>query len=298
VTELLIDDRVGSRELIEHPCIKPLASLTRLHSGDVAILGNGPNGRLALGLELKSLADVLASFDTGRLQATQIEAMREDYDVQWVLIYGRWRASSDGYLLRWVDERRGLAGSGRLVAGSDRFGPGWEPVLIGRNGRRKGDDRTPNPAKYTYLAGALASVAALGFHYDHVDDMAQAAHWIASLHRWWTKPWAAHDLMRTFDNSQRIALGPFDEIDVAVRDQVKAIAEFAMKIPGVGFEKALAVAMHFGSVREMANAEVDEWAAITYKTRGETGRVVRVGRVVAEAAVRWLRREKKHEQQK
>lgn len=93
---MLIDDREGSKDLIHSPALRDVATLARLDSGDVAILGNGPDGpgTLNVGIEYKSVMDFLSSMATGRLTGTdgQLDRMLREYDVVWLLIRGTYRA--------------------------------------------------------------------------------------------------------------------------------------------------------------------------------------------------------------
>jgi ERCC4-type nuclease len=40
------------------------------------------------------------------------------------------------------------------------------------------------------------------------------------------------------------------------------VARFASQLPGIGYEKACAVAGYFGTVKEMVNAHPSRWAQI------------------------------------
>ena len=72
---MLIDDRAGSRDLIKYEPVRSTGELCRLDSADVCLTGNGPNDAVLIGVEVKSIWDLISSINTGRLQATQIPAM-------------------------------------------------------------------------------------------------------------------------------------------------------------------------------------------------------------------------------
>src|SRR3990170_3568798 len=85
-----IDTRAGSNELID-----PLSNLGVpvesgiLASGDIEILGNGPNGTpLLVGIEYKKIPDLIACVRSGRF-ADQLRGMRDTYLISWLLIEGR-----------------------------------------------------------------------------------------------------------------------------------------------------------------------------------------------------------------
>ncbi len=237
---MLVDDRAGSKDLMKYRTIKEIATLTRLDSGDVAIAGNGPQGDVLVGVEVKSTWDVLSSANTGRLQATQVPAMLKTYDVSWLLQYGTYRPSpTDGSLQ--------IRKKGK-----------WTSFAIGSK-----------YVPYGYIEALFFDLAALGVKVKHVSDMAEAAAWLGVLYRWWQKPWKAHKGMRTFDRSRDVTLMPSMDQDVYLR------AKIAAQLPGVGFERAVAVANHFTSVVHMVTADEGEWA-----------KVPGIGKVVARSAVR------------
>lgn len=267
---LLVDDRAGSRDLITLPPVSDLAELCRLESGDAALVGNGPDGPVLVGVELKSLADLLTSFDNGRLQATQIPAMEVAYDVRWVLYYGRFRCGRDGKLETLERCRRGDQADVMLRTDQPKAGARkpvewepytWKPYRLGN----KGDGRT---VPFGFLKAAMIELAVLGFDADYVVDLEEAAQWLGVLYRWWSKPWHEHDLMRKFDKSggkiRLPAVSPGSEGSATgvERARIMKLAGVAKEFPGVGYDRAVAAAKRFGSIREMVNAGWKEWAEV------------------------------------
>lgn len=226
---LLIDDRKGSADLVEYAPLYPLGELCRLDSGDVCFVGNGPEGPLMVGIEVKSVWDVLASSATGRLQATQITTMLDEYDVCWLLYYGEYRPASGTNHLRVKGER------GK-----------WRTATLGRD--------TPLP--FSYIEKLLMDLAATGVRVKHVPDKQQAAMWIRFLYDWWSKPWDKHKGLRTFDNSRQVSLLP------GMDDAMLRRARVASCLPGLGFEKAVVAAQRFGTIREMLEATQEDWMSI------------------------------------
>lgn len=224
---MFIDDRAGSAELMRYPAIAAIAELTRLEFGDVAIVGNGPgDAPVLVGVELKSIWDLVSSIRTGRLQATQVPGMLRLYPVRWLLVFGGYRPGRDGAL--------------ELAKGAS-----WRTMRLGAR-----------IVPYGYVEALLLDLATVGFHVKHVDTEAAAAQWLLVLNRWWGKPWTHHHGMRTFDESGQPSLMPdMDEV-------TRMIARVAKELPALGFERALAAARHFGSIEHMINAEVDEWREV------------------------------------
>jgi ERCC4-type nuclease len=84
----LIDDRAGSNKLIEKFDAGE-ATPTRLEAGDIAFFGNGPNDDVwYIGIEYKSVNDVVSCVKSGRFTGTQLPAMMELYDISFLLIEG------------------------------------------------------------------------------------------------------------------------------------------------------------------------------------------------------------------
>lgn len=280
---ILVDDREGSQELawyepirsllaacpdcsgtgveshVKHcaPCRGTGRQLSRLNSGDVLISGNGPTGPTIIGVELKSIPDLLSSLDNGRLQATQIPAMVDDYDHCWLLYYGLHRPNAEGQLEV-------------LHTNSRTGGRYWGVHAVGRKA-----------VPYGFLRSATIELQVLGFHVDHVASIEEAAQWIGCMYRWWQKPWSDHKLFRTFDNSTAKIRLPGTTDDSPERKRLIQRAEMVARLPGIGHEKALALAEKFGSVREMINAGPERWAEVTVTSK--KGRAVRIGKVVAKA---------------
>lgn len=237
-----IDPRAGSKELMKHEPVKSSAEFCFLDFGDAMIVGNGPNGATLVGVEVKSIWDLISSIDTGRLQATQLPGLLRTYEHSALLYYGQTRMGRSGELEMW------------RAHGRQR---GWHVFKLGTRA-----------VPYGYLEAFLWEVALLGVHVQRVDDERTAAAWLGVLHRWWSKDWTAHKGLRTLDRSRDVSLMP--NMDAATHQRVKIAAQ----LPGVGYDRAVNAANHFGSVREMINADADAWTSV----RG-------VGRVIAKAVV-------------
>jgi len=94
-----IDTRAGSKDLIE-----PLkragvpAEAATLQFGDIELVGNGPDGRpVTIGCEYKKLPDAFQCLRDGRY-AAQLRGMRDAYEVNWLLLEGRFQKDWRGHL--------------------------------------------------------------------------------------------------------------------------------------------------------------------------------------------------------
>lgn len=224
---VMIDYRAGSKELVRFKPLDTIGEICTLDSADAAFAGNGPDGPVLVGVEVKSLPEMISSADRGRLQAKQIPDMLAEYDVSWLLYYGIYRPS--------VRE-------GRLQI---RRGKSWRSFKLGERW-----------VPYGYVESLLLTLTAAGMRIKRVDTMKEAAMWIGVLYRWWSKEWHQHKGMKTFDRSRAVSLMPGMSEDVCLR------AKVAAQLPGVGYTRAVAVAKHFGSIQQMINAGPDEWAKV------------------------------------
>lgn len=224
---VLVDDRAGSRDLIKYEPLKSYGELCRLESADVVMTGNGPdNTELTVAVEVKSIWDLLSSASTGRLQATQVPAMLEQYDVSWLLYYGGHRVARDGMLEVFKNGR-------------------WQTLRLGSR-----------PVPSGYVEALMLDMTTVGVHVHRTYDVAEAVQWLGVLHRWWAKPWEKHHGMHTLDKSRDVSLMP------GMTRGTLQKAKVAAALPGVGFERAVAAARHFRSVREMVNADAREWCVV------------------------------------
>jgi len=92
---IFVDDRVGSKELVKYfDDMGIRAELSHLDAGDVCWVGEGS----VVGVERKTVSDFVNSCLSGRL-GEQLVKMKEDYDVAYLLIEGRYKEGRSGVLL-------------------------------------------------------------------------------------------------------------------------------------------------------------------------------------------------------
>lgn len=208
-----------------------LALLSRLDSGDVCFSGNGPNGPILIGVEIKSITELATSLLSGRFQAisdpeSQIRKMVDTYDMGWVVVYGNYRSNPDPGPLKGslqVQKWR----KGKVV---------WEDFTV--NGRS---------IAYSYVESFLVSPSFLstGLHSHKVLDMAEVATWVGgTLYPVWSKPYDKHKSMRVFNKSQDISIDQSSPLALSIDPPTLLRAKVASQFPGVGFERALAIAQH------------------------------------------------------
>jgi len=226
-----VDDRAGSDSLIV-----PLRALgldvksTRLSYGDVSFDGQGPRGPVLIGVEYKSVRDLLASMRNGRLPGHQLPGMAREYDIYYLLVEGLVRCGNDNILeTRWRES--------------------WVPV---RN------SRSSPPFLWSEFDGYLTSLESkAAVRIRKTANITQSAAQIESLANWWIKPWDEHKSV-----GHTIWYTPPERVGAAAFDEPSIVRKVAALLPGIGWEKSRAVEMKFRSVLDMVAAEPRDWEQI------------------------------------
>lgn len=252
---------------------KSKSTILQRTSADVEFSGNGPDGKLRIGVEVKSLADLLTSIRDGRLRATQIPALLR-YDVPWLAYYGEYR----------TDQK-----SGHLQV------PYWHPKYHRWLWRDYKLGSKPVPT--TYLESFLCSpsltmtkLRTIGFN-----TIEALSYWLGtSLYGTWKKDYHKHRSMFTFDQSGGI---PGSHLLPQIHPVAYQMMLTASSLPGIGFERAQAVADQFGSILEMINASEKEWSEVAVVSRG-TGRIVRLGPARAKSIIKAIVQHKPQKKEK
>lgn len=219
---ILVDDRAGSKDYA--PLI-PNSELCRLDSADVCFTGNGPSGDVIVGIELKSLSDVLNCISTGRFADVQAPAMVATYDYSYLIVEGNWNCDSDGVLVH------------------PRRGSGLVPVGFGR--RR---------FMYAELEQWLASVELqAGIHVRRCPGKRETVATILGLYRWFQKDYDEHKTFKVMHQD-----GP----DSALLCRPSLMRRVAAELPHVGWRWSSAAEKAFESIGEMLGATVEDWSAL------------------------------------
>jgi len=220
---LYIDDRQGSGDL---PTIPPLTNLPTelctLDSADVFFVGNGPDERpIKIGIEVKELGEFIGSLGTGRVNGIegQLPNMRDEYDLIYLLIYGRYRCGpSPQCLLQINSNNRWITYS----YGGDKL--------------------------WSWLESAIMSIELFGIKVAIVDDKATAARWIHVLYNKLTRKWSSHSLFKQFNHSSsKITFANPN----AIPDGVKLRARIMAQFPMIRFDRAMRIARYFNSTSVM-----------------------------------------------
>lgn len=281
---ILIDDRLGSRELAQCKAFRrdrggdrdranPIPfELTRLDSGDVCFAGNGPTGGVLVGAELKSIPDVIQSCRDGRLTGDggQLQRMREDYDIRYLIYYGEYRAQPSTGLLQ--------------MCGDDiHSGGSWYVYMMGTN-----DHGAQRTILWSHFERQVVSLSMCGVHIKHVPNKESAASFIVDvLYPWWMKDWSAHKSGQSIAGVRNLSNANLNSgspalLAATMDDNTKQRAMFALSLRKVnmGYRRAIAAARHFTSPYHMATAEASEWEMVPG-----------IGKTIAQRTVEAIRRE-------
>ncbi len=221
---ILVDDRAGSKELLKY-FVHCDAHLVRQPYGDIAFLGEGPEGDLIpVGIEVKTVGDVLNCITDGRFAGHQLPGLNRHYSVVYLIVQGPIRADKWGVLC--VPRKGGLY---PIMKGSRAF-------------------------MWRDLHSWLFTMEMMGGVKVRITNSQRETGMLClALYRWWTaKVWEDHTSHLAFDLSHRPALLP----------EYNLVTRMAACLDKVGWKKAQAVGARFKTVKEMVEAEVKDWLEI------------------------------------
>lgn len=96
---IFVDRRVGSKELI--PIIRKIGVRVEesdLPFGDACFEGNGPDGTITIGIERKTLHDMLHCIDDARYVGQRL-GMQRLYNKSYLMLEGCWKPHEQGFLM-------------------------------------------------------------------------------------------------------------------------------------------------------------------------------------------------------
>lgn len=223
---ILVDARQGSAELI--PNLQRLnvsVEKTSLEFGDFAFEGNGQHGKVAVGIERKTLHDMLACIEDSRYAGHQRPGMRGLYDVSLLIVEGHWRPHDpDGFLMEGFNNG--------LSWGFCKFR----------------SQRTMYHKIYRYLI----SVAMTGVHVIHSRDMFHTAFNIVEWFHWFQKSWQNHASMQEM---QKLRIP-------SISGKPPLVRRWAAELEGVGMKTSDLAARHFKTPIQLATADEMQWLRI------------------------------------
>lgn len=243
-----MDNRAGSKDLYPLLRAKGLpVTLTRLDYADVSFLGTGPEGEpVSIGVEVKTIRDVINSLATGRFAGHQLPGLIASYDQSWLLIEGLWRSNAKTGLLEY---RRARGTWDRVTAGSRQF-------------------------MYRDLVTWLFTMQIKGgVSVTRCSDWNEATVWLCTLYQWWTQKdgkaegWESHKSHLAFHDGTRNGT-PYKRdratqmvsslSDKALLTRPTLCRMVAAQLPSIGWEKSRHIAKRYKTVEELCSATPDE----------------------------------------
>lgn len=233
---LLLDPRTGSGDLVAW--LKPLGIPVTSHQmeyGDAAFVGNGPDGMPhQVGIEIKTIGDVMNCMTSGRYAAHQLPGLLRDYDECWLVVEGQWRAREPDGLLQVFHPTKHY----------------WFDLKVG--GRRW---------MWNEVQGWVNSMMVLGgTKVWQTADRAGTARFLASLYHWWQKPFDSHSSLKTFvDYKARVGGTAGQPAMLRAPTLERRVLK---ELPGLGWERSLAVERVFPNLLTAFNADEASWQRI------------------------------------
>lgn len=233
-----IDPREGSRDLAAPlRALGLTVELRQMEYGDVAFTGHGPHGPCRVGIEYKTLSDLLGSMRTGRLAGHQLPGMAKHYQYVFLLIRGTWREGANGM----VEEP---------VRG------GWREVRLGTT-----------TYDYRELSGFINTLEILcGVRVRRCGNNGEVYSAIKSLYNWFGKPWEDHGSHQTLFTAPNPG--------AAFLYKPSLLRRVAKELPGVGWERSADIAKHFNSVVDLCCAGAKELEQVPGIGRGIARKIV------------------------
>lgn len=219
---ILIDPREGSKEILDYILAipgHPSAEHSTMEYGDVAFTGEGPNGTMLIGLEVKTVGDALNCIESQRFTGHQLPGLKATYDASYLVIVGEYRADWD---------------TGTLQMKSSK-GNYWFDVKTG--------SRTWT--HYEFNAWLTMVELGWGIRTRIVLDMKELARTIVEMYRVIQKPWEDHKTINPF------YLGPTGNTPFIKPSLVERVVA---QIDGIGPAKAREIGKRFGTVVDMVNS--------------------------------------------
>ena len=254
-----IAHEVGSREF-ERPLIRlglPVR-VRYLSCADFAFYGNGPSGTVRVGVERKTLSEMLGEASRKRLNGRQLPKMSRRFQYRFLIVEGRIRVeTSRGELLKGKD----------ITSGKGQLMTLWFPS--GFSGYSELYENFLKRELTLRLRGAM-QVIPTGSR----EETAMALH---ALYRWFQKDWSAH--------RSALALDTITEAEGEIVDERSWRRDILAKFPGVGWKRSKRVANYFPSVGAACAGTVDDWQqALGFKA----------GRTVATKIVQYVHGQHEH----
>lgn len=217
---IVIDTSTGSKEFLELIRKHHIpAELSPLHAGDFAFEGFGPEGSILIGIERKTIHDMLGCIQDGRY-AQQRRKMADMYALSYLMLEGHFRPSPDGRLFQ-------------LYRGAS-----WGPCMYSNR-----------PVMYATLYRYLVSISLSNVMITYSRDMTETAYLVVELYHYFQKKWADHTSML---QKQTLNIP-------SITGKISLTRRWASELPGIGVKLGAAAEQHFKTPIRLATAEEVDW---------------------------------------
>lgn len=224
---ILIDSRTGSKELIpylQRMSMNVKVEQTTLEFGDACFEGNGPQGKIVVGIERKSLSDILNCIDDARFAAHQLPGMKAMYGWNIVMVEGVWKPdSTTGYLMECI----------RTLE--------WRPFRY----------RT-QMTRYSKLFRFLLTLQVSGIGVIITRDMEHTAYNILECYHYFEKRWEDHtSLLET----QKLNMP-------SLTGRPSLVRRWASELDGIGVKHGMEAERLFRTPYELASSDESDWIKV------------------------------------
>jgi ERCC4-type nuclease len=197
--------------------------------GDAMFEGNGPGGVVLIGIERKTLGDMLQCVEDARYASHQLPGMKMLYSKSYLSLEGLW---APGTTMEYSD---------KLMVGY-RNGSSWGPF-------KQGNGRTPMYAK---LFRYLLSVGLAGVTITQSLNLWHTAYNICEIFAYYQKPWKSHTSLQEV---QKVSLPVmFGKPSLTMR--------WASDIEDVGVIMAAQAEAKFKTPFALATSEEMDWLTL------------------------------------
>ena len=224
---ILIDGRTGSKELI--PYLQRISMNVKieranLEYGDACFEGHGPQGGICVGIERKSLSDILNCIDDARFAAHQLPGMKAMYGYNIMMVEGVWKPDSvTGYLMECI----------RTLE--------WRPLRY----------RT-QMTRYSKLFRFLLTLQVAGMSVIITRDMEHTAYNILECYQYFQKKWADHtSLLET----QKLNMP-------SLTGRPSLVRRWASELDGIGVKHGMEAEKLFKTPFDLARSDESDWIKV------------------------------------
>lgn len=213
--------------------------LAQMEFGDASFMGNGEDGPVSIGIEIKATQDLVNSMASGRLAGHQIPGLLDHYQHVWLVVEGI--------------SRRGKGGGLEIPRGN-----GWTQLALGKR-----------PLFWDDVEKFLVTLEVqAGLRVRRARTTAETAHEIAALYQWWQKDWKQHKgLAVTY--TPPLPMRPRRTDDVTAQ-----IQKLAAAVDGIGHDRSWKIAEAFESPEDLWMAGESVWEEIPGIGKGMAKKIV------------------------